>query len=138
MTDVAGQLKLSLPRKPQSVDIEAIRRQPSMTKAIVLCADLAGFVNDKDLCRSLDIDPATWARIKSNQACFPQEKLEDLMDQAGNEVPLIWLADRRGYSLTPLETELQRQLRVEREETERLKNENALLRGLITRAGPPG
>lgn len=134
MTDVAGQMPLKLPRKPQAVDIEAVRRQPSMTKAIVLCADLAGFVNDKDLCRSLEIDPAVWARIKTNQACFPQEKLMDLMDQAGNEVPLIWLADRRGYALQPLESELEKRLRLERERAERLESENALLRGLITRA----
>src|SRR4051812_25149054 len=111
MTDQSEQLKLILPRKPQTVDIAAIRRQPSMTKAIVLCADLAGFVNDKDLCRALDIDTAVWARIKTSGAHFPHEKLNDLMDQAGNEVPLIWLADKRGYSLTPLETELQKQLR---------------------------
>lgn len=132
MTDIAEQLRLTLPRKPQAVDIEAVRRQPSMTKAIVLCADLAGFVNDKDLCRSLDVDPAVWARIKSGGAHFPHEKLGDLMDQSGNEVPLIWLADRRGYVLTPKESELERRLRIEREGRERAEAENALLRNLIT------
>jgi hypothetical protein len=134
VTDLVGQLPLKLPKKPQTVDVEAVRRQPSLTKAIVLCADLAGFVNDKDLCRSLDLDPAVWARIKSNQANFPHDKLQDLMDEAGNEVPLIWLADRRGYLLTPKESELERRLRIEREEKELLQRENALLRGLITRA----
>ena len=133
MHDVVEQLPLRLPRKPQSVDIEAIRRQPTLTKAIVLCADMVGFVNDKDLCRSLDIDTAVWARIKNGQAHFPHDKLLDLFDESGNEAPLIWLADRRGYELTPKESELQRRLRVEKEERERLERENELLRGLITR-----
>ncbi len=130
MTD---QLPLPLPRKPQEVDVEAVRRQPTMTKAISLCAELAGFVNDKDLCRVLEIDPPVWARIKGGQACFPQEKLLSLMDEAGNEVPLIWLADRRGYVLTPKETELEKRLRAEREERQRLERENALLRDLVTK-----
>jgi hypothetical protein len=130
---VDGQLSLPLPRKPQVVDIETVRRQPSMTKAIVLCTDLGGFINDKDLCRSLDIDPAVWTRVKGGQAHFPQDKYLDLFERAGNEVPLIWLADRRGYMLTPKESELERRLRVEREERARLEGENALLRGLIQR-----
>lgn len=133
MTDVVDQLPLKLPRKSQGVDIEAVRRQPTLTKAIVLCVDLAGFVNDKDLCRALDLDPAVWARIKNGQACFPQEKLNDLMDEAGNEVPLIWLADRRGYLLTPKESYLEKRLRLERETNERLEHENKLLRELITK-----
>lgn len=132
MTDIAGQLSLPLPAKPREVDIDAVRRQPTMTKAIVLCADLAGFVNDKDLCRSLDIDPAVWARIKSNQANFPHDKLDELMAQSGNDVPLIWLADRRGYVLTPKESELERRLRVSDERSKKLQEQNDLLRDLLT------
>jgi len=118
MTDIAQQLKLSLPKPMQDVDRGAIIRQPSMTKAIVLCADMAGFVNDKDLCRSVDIDPAVWTRIKSGQAHFPQDKYGDLFDQAGNEAPLLWLLYQRGYDLHSLrkrETETEKQLRTERE-----------------------
>jgi hypothetical protein len=132
MTDIAEQLNLALPRKPQVVDIEAIRRQPTMTKAIILAVDLAGFVNDKDLCRSVDLDPAVWARIKNGQANFPHDKLNDLCDQAGNEVPLVWWADRRGYLLTPKESELEKRLRIEREEKAELQKENAILRSVIT------
>ena len=133
MTDHSEQLKLILPRKPQAVDIEAIRRQPSMTKAIVLCADLAGFVNDKDLCRSVDLDPAVWARIKSGQANFPHDKLDALCDQAGNEVPLVWWADRRGYSLTPLESELEKRLRVAEEKRIAAEERLAYAESLLTR-----
>jgi hypothetical protein len=126
------QLTLPLPRKPQAVDTEAVRRQPSMTKAITLCADLAGFVNDKDLCRVLEIDQPVWARIKSGQANFPQDKLLDLMDEAGNEVPLIWLADRRGYLLTPKESELEKRLRAEREARVKAEEKLAYAESLLT------
>lgn len=132
----AEQLSLTLPRSMQEVDFAAIVRQPSMTRAIVLCADLAGFANDKDLCRALDIDPAVWARIKSGQASFPHDKWEQLFDEAGNEAPLLWLLHRRGYDLASLrkrETETERLLRLKNEENtelrKRLEYAEALLRG---------
>lgn len=130
MTDIAEQLNLSLPKPMQEVDHAAVMRQPSMTKAIVLCADLAGFVNDKDLCRSLDIDPAVWARIKTGGANFPHDRFSDFFDAAGNEVPLLWLLHRRGYDLHSLrkrETETERLLREEREKNARLERDNQVL-----------
>jgi hypothetical protein len=127
----SAQLTLPLPRKPQAVDVETVRRQPSMTKALTLCADLAGFVNDKDLCRVLDIDQPVWARIKSAQANFPHDKLNDLMDEAGNEVPLIWLADRRGYILTPKESEMEKRLRMANERAARAEERERLLTEIL-------
>lgn len=134
MTDVAEQLRLALPKRPQAIDPEAVKRQPSMTKAIVLCADVAGFVNDKDLCRAIDIDPAVWARIKSGQANFPHDKYEQLFDEAGNEVPLLWLLHRRGYDLSSLrmrQTETEKQLQAEQSAREKAEAENKLLRDLL-------
>lgn len=123
--------QLFLPTAMQAVDIEQVRRQPNLTKAIVLCADLGGFSNDKDLCRTIDIDPPVWARIKSGDANFPHEKYEPFFDACRNDVPLIWLADRRGYELVHLETELEKQLRSEREARAHVEAENKLLRGLL-------
>lgn len=116
----------------QEVDLEAVRRQPSMTRALMLCSDLGGFENDKDFCRHLDLDPSVWTRIKSGDANFPHDRYETLFDACGNETPLIWLADRRGYLLTPKESELERRLRLEKERADGLAKENGLLKGLIT------
>lgn len=102
-----------------------------MSRAIVLCADLGGFDNDKDFCRHIDLDPPVWARIKNGEANFPHEKYGALFDAAGNEAPLIWLADRRGYVLTPKESEYERRIRVEREGRVAAEKENALLRNLL-------
>jgi hypothetical protein len=134
VTDVSEQTRLALPRKAVAVDTAAVQRMPSMTRAIVLCAELAGLENDKDQARVLGIDATTWSLIKDGKRAFPHDKYETLFDEFGNEAPLIWLADRRGYLLTPKESELERRLRIEREEKELLQRENALLRGLITRA----
>lgn len=118
-------------RAMQETDLEAIRRQPSMTRAITLCADLGGFENDKDFCRAIGLDQTSWARIQNAERSFPQDRYEALFDACGNEAPLIWLADRRGYLLTPRETEMEKRLRAEREAREKAEAENRLLRGLL-------
>lgn len=125
------QVELPLPRSMQEVDLDSIRRQPSMTRAIALCADLGGFENDKDFCRAVDLDQTVWVRIKDAERSFPQDRYEALFDACGNEAPLIWLADRRGYLLTPRETEMEKRLRAEREAREKAEAENRLLRGLL-------
>jgi hypothetical protein len=125
------QRRLPLRRAMVEVDLEQVQRQPTMTRAIVLCADLAGFDNDKDFCRHLDLDASTWSQIKNAERYFPQDKFEQLFDECGNEAPLIWLADRRGYFLTPKESEMEKRLRLETEKNERLALENRLLRELM-------
>lgn len=129
------QMRLAIER-PTEIDLDTVRRQPSMTRAIVLMADVAGFRSEKDLCRRLDLDPGVWSRIKAGEAHFPHDRFELAFDECRNEVPLVWLADRRGYLLTPKETELERRLRVERDRGAELEKENKLLRALIQgRAG---
>lgn len=120
---------------PVPVDIEQVRRQPSMTKAIVLCADLGGFENDKDFCRALSLDQTVWSRIKDGERCFPHDQFEQLFSVCGNEAPLIWLADRRGYELTPRESELERRLRLEQEARAKVELENKVLREVIATRG---
>lgn len=114
-----------------TLDVEQVRRQPSMTKAIVLCADLGGFDNDKDFCRQMGMDQGVWSQVQTGSRYFPHDKYEQLFDVCGNEAPLLWLADRRGYGLVHLETELERQLRVEREARANVEAENKLLKGLL-------
>lgn len=120
--------------KPEMTQVspDLVCRQPTMTAAILLCQTLSG-LEDKQLvgARGIVKDPAQWTRIKNGQHHFPQDRLNLLMDTCGNEVPLMWLAQSRGYSLTSLETETERRLRLERERSAELEKENALLRSLI-------
>lgn len=125
-----AQRDLPLKGEMVAVDTVIVERQPDMTAAILLCQQVGG-LEDKQVASALGMDPAQWSRIKTGSAHFPQDRLGKFMDACANEAPLIWLATRRGYALTPLETELERRLRTEREARERVEAENRLLRDLL-------
>lgn len=97
-----AQIDLPLARDMQAVDLTLVKRQPTLSAAIKLCISLSGFDSEKQIYMTLGIDAGHWTRISKGDAHFPQEKLEALMDLCGNEAPLIWLANRRGYELKPL------------------------------------
>lgn len=105
------QLELRIPRRaePAAVDASVIARQRTFTAAIQLCVQTGGLA-DGQVAADLDIDAATWSRIKSGQAHFPQDKLEQLMQLCGNDVPLQWLAMRCGFELRPLRSALEQQI----------------------------
>lgn len=127
------QQELIMKPEMMQVDAEVIDRQPSFTRSIALCQDLSGMEDKRFVgAKGIVSDKAQWSRIMSGQHNFLQEKLNLFMDICGNEAPLIWLARRRGYELKPLESEMERRLRIEREQNEALAKENALLRKLIT------
>lgn len=127
-------LQFDLPaRAPMvPVDPDLIARQPSLTRALVLCQTLSGhedkrFVGSHGVCQSA----AQFSRIMVNgQHHFPQDKLNLFMDLAGNEAPLMWLAYSRGYDLTTMrlrESETQRELRETREALAAERGRNKVL-----------
>ena len=128
--DDQGELPLTR-RAPQApVADEVIFAQPSMTAAIRLAANVSGF-EEKEIYLPLKIDASHWTRILNGQAHFPTDKLDQFCNIVGNEIVLAWWAHRRGQGLHMLETEAQRQLRIQQEENERLARENTLLRQLV-------
>lgn len=123
------QQELMIKPEMMQIDVDMIDSQPSFRKSIVLCKDMSG-LEDKKFVGPKEIvsDKSEWSRIIGGQHNFPLEKIGLFMDLCRNEVPLIWLARRRGYELRPLESKLERELRIEREQNEELSKENALLR----------
>lgn len=124
MTTKADPLQhpLRLMRCKQKIDLALVKSQRTLLGAIKLCISAAGFDSDKTLYMDLGIDPGHWSRIMRGEAHFPIDKLPDLMDACGNESPLLWLVDARGYdtaSLRQRESELERELRESREQLER-------------------
>lgn len=130
-TSVADpQIPLRLVREAQAVDPALVLAQPTLLGAIKLCISLAGFEKDKQVYDELGIDAGHWTRIARGEAHFPVDKLSALMDLCGNESPLIWLTNHRGYdprSLRKLETETERQLREATERCTQLEHDNAVL-----------
>lgn len=126
------QFDLSAKPPMADVDLTIVRAQPSFTAALMLCQQVSG-VEDKELVGPKGIvkEVAQWSRIRVGQHFFPQDRLIPFMDLCGNEAPLFWLADRRGYRLERLESELERQLREEREKRIKAEDENRLLRDLV-------
>lgn len=129
-------MQLDLPIKGQMIEIDnaSIDRRQTFTSSLVLCAEVGG-ITPQELAGRIVKDEESWSRIKSPtpKQFFPQDRLIDFMDLCQNEAPLQWLARRRGYALVPLETELERQLRVEREKRAVLEQENRLMRQLLGR-----
>lgn len=122
-------MQAHLPLKPmQSIDPKLIQQQTTMLAAIKLCISMAGFDSDKEIFLPLGIDAGHWSRICKGDAHFPIDKLPALMDLCGNEAPLLWLVDARGYEASSLrhkETETETKLRVANETIQRLKLERA-------------
>lgn len=118
----------------QSIDHNLIRRQPSLLCAVKLCISMGGLSADKEVYVPLGIDAGHWTRITRGEAHFPIDKLVDLMDLCGNEAPLLWLLDARGYQIDGLrrkESELERDLRMAREEVARMRAEQVIERRLL-------
>lgn len=133
MTDVSEQQRLTLPREPMNVDIEQVRAMPTMTRAIQLCAQLAGLVNDKDEARVLGIDSTTWSLIKAGQRAFPQDKYLLMFNEFRNRVPVMWLVDQCDCVMVPKESALQRDLRLEREARRAAEEKLAYAESLLIR-----
>lgn len=107
-------------------------RPSSLLRAIVMCADFGGLA-EKEAAEAMGVDNATWSRIKSGTAGIKPDALETFMDACGNELPLYYLAARRGYELVPSQTELERQLAEEQAKTARLEQQLESLMGLLRR-----
>lgn len=125
-----GQLELlekSRRSAPGDVSDEVIERLPNMLAAIKLCVQVSGF-EDKPVCGHLEIDAAQWSRIKAGTANFPTNKLNDLMDYCGNEIPLRWQAMSRGYELKRRLSEIEAELERQRAENAELRNEISIVR----------
>jgi hypothetical protein len=82
----------------------------------------------------LKADRAQFSRWTDDKEGITWAKLTALMDLCGNDAPLFWMMQARGYdlhSLRKLETETERELRVARERIAQLENEREVERRLF-------
>ena len=101
-------------------------------RAIEYCAELAGYSYDKTLEDALNkagckVDKTQLSRWQQGSEGIKWEKLIGLMDVCGNDSPLLWMLHARGYEIRSIhkrETELQRELRL-------AKEENLMLRRIV-------
>lgn len=128
------QLDIPLVRRPRhssgDVSDEVIAQLKSMRAAIDLSQKVAG-LDDKEMAAALEIDPGQWSRIKSGQANFPTDKYELFFDACGNEIPLRWLARRRGQGLHRLLSEVEEELIETKAERDAARAELATIKQFV-------
>lgn len=108
---------------PVEVSPQEIGRERALGGAITLCAKAAGY-EPKEIQSELKWDKAQWSRWESGQEGVVWPKLTQLMDHCGNDAPLLWMLHDRGYDVASArkrESELERQLRLVREENTALR-----------------
>lgn len=124
--------ELPLARKADRLDIplDLVLKQPTLSAAIALCVQASG-LEEKEVYLPLGIDAGHWTRIMKGDAHFPVNKLNDLMDLCGNEAPLMWLANSRGYGLVILKTEAERRAEAAERALEEERSKVRLLTDLL-------
>lgn len=128
MATVGVQLKL--PREMLVLDETVIASPKDQLRAFTMAADL-GQLDDKQAAAAAGMDPSTWSQFKAGDRGIKPLEFDNFLDQCGNDLPLAAWAWRRGYVLTPRESELERRLRIEHEARAKAEDENRLLRGLL-------
>ena len=109
---------------------------PNMTEAIRCCIRVAR-LTDKQVYLELGIDAGHWSRMIKNQAYFPHDRLLELMNICGNDVPLQWLANQRGYELRLAQSSFEEILAKERKEKEEVERKLDFLIDVLKKAKLP-
>lgn len=128
-------LDLRIRRPPVPVDFDSLESIQTLAHAVSKCAEIAG-AQDKVVALDTQIDAPTWARIKSGEAGVRGDFLERLMDAYGNDLPLFWLALRRGYdprSLRRLESDVEAENRQLKEQLAREREERRVIEDFLKR-----
>ena len=114
---------------PSDVTPQEIAREQTLGGAIGLCAKAAGLA-PKEVQDRLKSDKAQWSRWESGAEGVIWPKLAALMDTCGNDAPLLWMLQQRGYALGSLrrqESETELALRLAREEVAQLRHDKRVL-----------
>ncbi|WP_225784480.1 hypothetical protein [Xenophilus sp. Marseille-Q4582] len=118
---------------PTEVTPAEVAREKTLGAAIALCARAAGY-EPKEMTDALKMDKAQWSRWESGQEGVIWPKLTAVMDHCGNDAPLLWMLQARGYDLTSLrkrETLLEQKLRQAEERIKELEHARQIERALF-------
>jgi predicted XRE-type DNA-binding protein len=128
--DEQGGLLLSRAQPLLDVAMESIMARRTLLGALNLCIELSG-LEDKEIYLPLGIDAGHFSNLRKGKGHFPIDKIGDLMDMCRNEVPLVWLAHRRGYGLVVLRSEAERRADMLAAQLAESDRENKLMKQLL-------
>ena len=118
---------------PVEITPQEVAREPSLGGAISLCAKAAG-LTPKEVQDALKADRAQFSRWTDDKEGITWSKLAALMDTCGNNAPLFWMLNARGFDLSSLrrkESETEQALRLANERIEKLEQEREVERRLF-------
>jgi hypothetical protein len=118
---------------PSGITAQEVARETTLGGAMSLCAKVAGLA-PKEVQDSLKTDKAQFSRWTDDKEGIVWSKLSALMDLCGNDAPLLWMLNARGYDLNSLrkqETELQQKLRMAEERIKAMEHEREVERNLF-------
>ncbi len=105
--EMQAELLISSPPKSSVVPTEMIHAKRTSGTAFTLACDASG-LDDKEIYIPLEMDAATFSRIKSGTNSFPADRLADFCRLVGNNVYPEWLAYQVGCGLVLLKSEAER------------------------------
>ena len=114
---------------PSEITPQEVEREGSLGGAISLCAK-AAHMTPKEVQDALKADRAQFSRWTDDKEGITWAKLAALMDLCGNDAPLFWMLNARGYDLHSLrrqETETERELRKTRDRLAAVEAANLVL-----------
>ena len=126
------QPELMLGRQPSRVapSIDIVRSQKSGGAAFSLACQCSG-LNDNEIYLPLGVDAGYFSNMKKGAATLKSDLLARFCELVGNRVYPEWIAYQLGCTLVQIESETERQLRIEREKLNELTKENDLLKKLL-------
>lgn len=95
---------------------------PTMLKAINVCISVSG-LQDEQIADLIGTSNGNFSKYLSGQYNFPPDKLIPLMKLTGNDIPLRWLALKRGMLLKPMQSTLEEENAALKEELANAKRD---------------
>jgi len=112
------------------LSVAAVIAKPTLTQALKLCFEHPG-LDDKQAASLMDLDPGQFSRIMGATGHFPTNRYVEFMERMGNDAPLIWLANRRGYELRRIQTDVEQQLEAERAKSAELERQLEVITNFV-------
>ena len=115
--------------------VASIRRRPTFLRAWHFAQEFAG-LEDKQCYGPLQIDSSHWTKIKNGSASPPaDERFTRYLDVVHNEIPLIWLAESRGYDWLTIRKHQSDDQRVIAEQAQTIRDQQRVITLLIEGRG---
>lgn len=104
-----SQHELALARQPRctTVPVELIHSKRTAGAAFTLACDASG-LDDKEIHLALDIDAATFSRIKAGKNTLGADHIAEFCRVVGNSIYPEWIAYQIGCGLVVLKSEAER------------------------------